>query len=828
MGRPTSKMQLGLRALVSLIGLFALSACDNETEVTQSSVPTTATASLGLVQNATVNFYRADGTTLIGTADTGTSGSVIVPVSGYTGPVIIEVLGDSDATYFDESAGTAIAFGSGQVLRAVVSAPGGEVAVTPLTELAYQTAANAGQIPITAAQADAANEAVRAALAPGLSSILSVPTAFDASTTSGSLTDTEAGRYALILAALAELANGDGSPALRVLSALVADIADGEIDGLNAGSSVNAPYANFISDMETALNNMASSYGNSALQASAASQKPSSTRVNSGNNNGGGGDGPNGTTRAATVHANLQAQYTLTVVNSQPGSPYTDGESFLVIVDSSNQLTIGDGPALSGPFEREISGTFNDAEVIWLDETNQLEFALSDNRTGVFNEINIGDAANPQSSNGIPGYLGQLKVVEQGGNGPANIELVQALEGSYTVSEVQEGSHSRGTVTISSEGVVDYDTGISIAIDEIDAVYDRLGCCNRITIETTADGSGPRIDLFVDEQGALIEVEYFTAGFGSDGSKVSVTAGNGGGNGGGSVDPETNNAGKARVTGKNGFTGVINGTEYSFLGNTQVLPNNSGDGILRIDGIDPNSSTTRWRLFVPETPGTYECAETAEERVLQFIHNGGFGAGNGSATGDGSCTIKLTRNDGGIVEGYFVGQLKNRVADPLKAVTDGYFYIDSNPDQSGGLPSGESGMQYTVGGSQFVAQPGAVLANTPNFDYVTLNVGPGAAQTQFFRFPNQTGTYQCGQGPSFRNFYVKFVHDGKTFRGANANTTNPAGSSCTFTVTQVGTMQSSGGDYSGNVEASFSGTFIADDGATLTVTDGFVRAFGNQ
>lgn len=820
MVRSGFKLTLMFHLLIVCAGLLALTGCSNDDDAAPAA-STTATASLGLIQNATVNFYRADGTTLIGSGDTGSSGSVTVPATGYTGPVIIEVLGDADATYFDESAGSAIAFGAGQTLRAVMAAPGGEVAVTPLTELAYQAAANAGQIPISAAQADAANEAVRAALAPGLASILSVPTPFDASTTSGSLTDTEAGRYALILAALAELASGDASPALTVLQALVADAADGQIDGQANGSSVSAPYSNFISDMETALGTMASSYGNAALQSSAASQKPASTRVQTTQ---GIGDGPNGVTRAATVHASLQAQYSLKVTSSQSGSPYSDGETYLVIVGSDSSLTIGDGPALTDPFERQIGNSFNSVEVIWLDETHQLEYALSNNSTGSFNEINIGDAANPQAANGIPGFLGQLVVDNGGGSGPDNIDLVQALAGSYNVSEVQEGSHSRNTVTISSEGVVDYDDGIRIAIDDIDAVYDRLGCCNRITIETTADGSGPRIDLFVDEQGALIEVEYFTAGLGSDGSKVSVTAGDAGG----SVDPEQNNAGKARVTGKNGFTGVIDGTEYSFLGSTSVLPNNSGDGILRIDGIDPANGNTRWRLFVPGTPGTYECAETAEERVLQFIHNGGSGASNGSATGEGSCSIKLTRNDSGIVEGYFVGELEDGANDPLKSVTDGYFYIDSNPDQTGGLPAGESGMQYSVGGAQFVAQPGDVLANTPNFDYVTLNVGPGAVQTQFFRFPNQTGTYACGDGPSFRNFYVKFVHEGKTYRGANANTTNPAGSSCTFTVTQVGTMQSSGGDYDGNVEASFSGTFVADDGATLTVTDGFVRAFGNQ
>ena len=820
MVRNLMRSTLFFHAAICLAGLILLSACSNDDDRAPGAA-TTATASLGLIQNATVNFYRADGSTLIGTGDTGASGSVTVPATGYTGPVIIEVLGDADASYFDESAGTAIAFGAGQKLRAVIAAPGGAVAVTPLTELAYQAAANAGQIPITAAQADAANEAVRAALAPGLSSILSVPTPFDASTTSGSLTDSEAGRYALILAALAELASGDASPALTVLQALVADAADGEIDGQANGSSVSAPYSSFISDMETALGTMASSYGDSALQSSAASQKPASTRVQT--SQGGSSDGPNGVTRAATVHASLQAQYTLKVTSSQAGSPYSDGETYLVIVGSDNSLTLGDGPALSNPFEREIGGSFNAAEVIWLDEVNQLEYALSNNSTGSFNEINIGDAANPQAANGIPGFLGQMVIDNGGGSGPDNIELVQDLAGTYTVSEVVGGSHSRGTVTIASDGALDYDTDLSFAVDEYASVSDRRFLEEpAYFIETTTDGSGPRFDLLLDASDNLIGVQYYPVGFGSSGgSEVRFASASG------PVDPETDNAGKARVTGKNGFTGVIDGTEYSFLGSTSVLPNNSGDGILRIDGIDPANGNTRWRLFVPETPGTYECAETAEERVLQCIHNGGSGVSNGSATGEGSCTIKLTRNDSGIVEGYFVGQLKDAVNDPLLPVTDGYFYIDSNESSEGSLGADKSGMEYTVDGTQYVIEPGLIFGTDPSNNLIGFNVGPGGALTQFFNVPNELGSYDCGTGPrSFRFLNISFHHQGKQYRAAESNSSAPAGSSCFVTTTSVGTID--GSDYIGDFEATFSGTFVASDGATLQVTNGFVRAAGNK
>ena len=63
--------------------------------------------SLGLITNATVNFYQADGTTLIDSGDTGTSGVVTVNAGSYNGPVVVEVLGDDiDAMYFDEALAT--------------------------------------------------------------------------------------------------------------------------------------------------------------------------------------------------------------------------------------------------------------------------------------------------------------------------------------------------------------------------------------------------------------------------------------------------------------------------------------------------------------------------------------------------------------------------------------------------------------------------------------------------------------------------------------------------------------------------------------------------
>jgi len=64
------------------------------------------------------------------------------------------------------------------------------------------------------------NERVRQALASDLSSILTTPAAFNSSTTTGSLGETEADKYALRLAALAQPGSGNASAALLITNGI--------------------------------------------------------------------------------------------------------------------------------------------------------------------------------------------------------------------------------------------------------------------------------------------------------------------------------------------------------------------------------------------------------------------------------------------------------------------------------------------------------------------------------------------------------------------------------------------------------------------------------
>ena len=529
-------MQAAYR-LSCLFAIFAVaaavSACSGSQGIdfdgASGSNSTGASSSLGLVMNAPANFLAADGVTLLGTGNTGATGVVTLNVGGYSGPVIIEVLGDPAATYYDEAAMTGVPFPPGNSLHAIVPSPSGTVGVTILTELAYRAALQNGLFPITASAVNQLNTIVGAALAPGLSSILSVPTVFDSGTTSGSLADNEAGRYALILAALAQLGASGAAPALDVMNALIEDLMDGVIDSQDDGSPITTPYTDFINEMIAALNSQAAAYGDSDLQANASNQAPASTTVDSsGVSNGGGDTGggtPNGDTTPATVHADLVGSYNLVYSQNAAGGPFAEGQMVTATVGSNSTLMIN-GKTLTNPFNRAYGGPPNSFELIWWDEEDNIEYALSDNQNGSFNEINVGDASNAQA-NGIPGFLGQLKEDIGGGSGPTNLELVTALAGNYSITATNSGSHSRGTLSINDDGDIDFDTGASFTQADIDVIYDRLSCCNRVGVQMNQmDGQSgeqrPEINLYVDGSNNLIRAEYFPNGLVGPGTTVDV------------------------------------------------------------------------------------------------------------------------------------------------------------------------------------------------------------------------------------------------------------------------------------------------------------------
>ncbi len=230
----------------------------------------TAVPSLGLIQQAEVVFYQADGTTVLGRRFTGADGTIRLNYSStYEGPVVIKVLGGVNARYFDESLGHFQPFGPGQEMHAIVPSAKGTFAVTPLTEVAYQAAAQNGLLGggqrISVEATNELNHRVRSALAPEIDDITTPPTLVTTGTTG--LGDTPADRYAMRLAAYAELAQKNGTDLITLSQKMAADLADDE--ELNrSGSAADAPYgADFADELYGHLQTMATTYAGSELRA---------------------------------------------------------------------------------------------------------------------------------------------------------------------------------------------------------------------------------------------------------------------------------------------------------------------------------------------------------------------------------------------------------------------------------------------------------------------------------------------------------------------------------------------------------------------------------
>jgi hypothetical protein len=226
--------------------------------------------------------------------------------------------------------------------------------------------------------------------------------------------------------------------------------------------------------------------------------------------------GANGTTSAAAIHASLVGSYNLVfAVGGGAGCgsacSYTDGQSVSVTVHSDGRLSIP-GKTLDNPFYRHYGANPHLPEIIWLDSQANVEYALTDNSSGSFNEINVGNAANAGVS-GIPQFLGQLR--QPSNSNP--MALLTALAGSYPLAYQYKGANVAWTgVTIGSDGAISFTGGAgpSVTAANIVQVSDWRSCCGYISVQVGVDLNGDGVNssdvikLFYDNNGALRSIEY--------------------------------------------------------------------------------------------------------------------------------------------------------------------------------------------------------------------------------------------------------------------------------------------------------------------------------
>lgn len=131
-----------------------------------------------------------------------------------------------------------------------------------------------------------------------------------------------------------------------------------------------------------------------------------------------------------------------------------------------------------------------------------------------------GDDADGASGAGGAGGSSDGECKVGGGEAAVGPCLVAAHAGTFAVTATS-GAHARGTVTIGADGGIDYDTNLLFAIADYQGVYDRLECCQRISVEmnpradndmSLAPDARHRVDVFTASSvvgSEVVRFEYF-------------------------------------------------------------------------------------------------------------------------------------------------------------------------------------------------------------------------------------------------------------------------------------------------------------------------------
>lgn len=271
------------RSALLAVALLSVYGCGGggDDPVTDPVIPpppaTSSTISGGVVKGpvtgATVTFFalNTNGSkgAQLGTTTTDSSGNFTVTVTpAPTTPFLAETSG---GTYVDEATGTTVTLAAADKLTAVLPAGTTSATVTPLTHIAAaraQALAASGTSLATAVNSSNTGVASQYGIADIVGTL--PPAANNA--TSVATTTREERLYSLVLAGIAQQANGAGVRSMDLAKALAEDAKDGIFDGKNGAAAISVAtmsggsmvLANTAgtSDVQTAINTFVASVRN--------------------------------------------------------------------------------------------------------------------------------------------------------------------------------------------------------------------------------------------------------------------------------------------------------------------------------------------------------------------------------------------------------------------------------------------------------------------------------------------------------------------------------------------------------------------------------------
>jgi sugar lactone lactonase YvrE len=234
---------------------------------------------LSAMRNVTVTAYKPNGAVLGSTPLSSDYLVSLYPVT-YRGPFILRFAdnGSGNGQYFDESKRAWLPL-AGQVLRVMVPSLRHHISANPLTEAAYQLALRqaGSEAALTATSMQQANDVVLAQLNAKLASayqtkdITNYVVPIDNNSGTGTLTNTWAGRYGAVIAAL-PIAGGLyntslDTPALAFTRQLVEDIKDDSLFNVSAAGPITAYDSTVANKIGVGLCTAISIWGSPALPA---------------------------------------------------------------------------------------------------------------------------------------------------------------------------------------------------------------------------------------------------------------------------------------------------------------------------------------------------------------------------------------------------------------------------------------------------------------------------------------------------------------------------------------------------------------------------------
>ncbi len=161
---------------------------------------------------------------------------------------------------------------------------------------------------------------------------------------------------------------------------------------------------------------------------------------------------------------------------------------------SDGSMSIDFDPAANNGAEVNLSnGTMVGTEFVWEDSDAGYKYALSLTANDSLNEVNVFDLQD--------NFLNQWTPVP---SGPSNLALISALAGTYNVQSVDQGTHSRMSLIIGSDGAIDFDSGISFTSGDYQLISDRIDVLDAIFIDIDPYPSEPypRLELYVNPNDA--------------------------------------------------------------------------------------------------------------------------------------------------------------------------------------------------------------------------------------------------------------------------------------------------------------------------------------